>query len=47
MTLPAGATETFSYTLSVTVAGAPVPATTTTETYQDINPSVTGLTYGG
>ena len=47
MTLPPGATETFTYTLTVASVAAPVPASTTSETWQDINPAVAGLTYNG
>ncbi len=47
MNLAAGTTETFVYQLTVASVTAPVPATTTSETYQDINPTVTGLTYNG
>ncbi len=43
MTLAPGATETFSYTLTVNNPLAPVPVTTTSVTAQDINPAVTGL----
>jgi uncharacterized repeat protein (TIGR01451 family) len=47
MNLEPNATETFVYTLNVASATVPVPATTTSETWQDINPLVTGLTYNG
>ena len=33
--------------MTVGSAAVPVPATTTSETFQDINPAVTGLTYNG
>jgi uncharacterized repeat protein (TIGR01451 family) len=45
LTLAAGATETFSYILNVSNSAQPVPPTTTTETFRDLDPAIT-LAFG-
>ncbi len=41
MTLAAGQSQVFTYTMVVADPGAPVPATTVTETFQSLNPTIT------